>query len=162
MFYPVYALLKGELFPGPGHVSLLGAWQFQLADRGGSGWILTPGSPSNELLHVVALLRPGPAAGRRGRDGDRPVRDGGSGFLPWPPRCFCSDGAAAVGYLPAMYVIQLLPFLAILLAGVTEVAVGAVVRLGPREDPIAHRLRGAVLVAGAVLAGAALRAAVVR
>jgi hypothetical protein len=50
----------------------------------------------------------------------------------------------------------LLPFLAILLAGVTEAAVGAVVRLGPREDPIAHRLRGAVLVAGAVLAGAAL------
>lgn len=42
--YPLYALLKGELFPGPGHVSLIGALKWQLFDRPGSGSILRPRS----------------------------------------------------------------------------------------------------------------------
>src|SRR5262249_45091263 len=48
-FYPLYAVLKGELLPGPGHVSLVGAWMFQLG-RPGSGSMLVPGSNSNQLL----------------------------------------------------------------------------------------------------------------
>jgi hypothetical protein len=42
--YPLYAVLKGELFPGPGHVSLIGALRWQLFDRPGSGSILSPRS----------------------------------------------------------------------------------------------------------------------
>jgi len=155
LFYPIYALLKGELFPGPGHVSLLGAWQFQLADRGGSGWILPPGSPSNELLHAWLYY-----------DQVLPLAGVVATVIGLFVRRLRVPAVASAllllmalrpsGYLPAMYVIQLLPFLAILVAGATEVAVRAVVRLGPREDPVAHRLRGAVLVAGAVLAGVAL------
>ena len=50
-FYPLYALLRGELFPGPGHVSLIGAWQFQLMNRSSSGSVFTEGSGSYDLVH---------------------------------------------------------------------------------------------------------------
>jgi hypothetical protein len=56
------------------------------------------------------------------------------------------------GYLPAMYVIQLLPFFAVVVAGVAEAAVRRVARLGPREDRLAYRLRTAVLIAASLLA----------
>jgi hypothetical protein len=119
MFYPLYAVLRGELFPGTGHVSLVGAWEFQLASRSGSGSVFAAGSNSNSLLHswlyydgviligglaatVVALafkrLRaPAVAAGILTVVALRPG-----------------------GYLPAMYVVQVLPFFAIVLAGVVE------------------------------------------
>ncbi len=133
LFYPIYALLRGELFPGPGHVSLVGAWQFQLADRGGSGWILAPGSPSNELLHSwlyydQVLPLAGVAATIVGLFARRlRVPALASGLL-------LLMALRPSGYLPAMYVIQLLPFFAVLVAGVAGGAVRRVVRLGPRED----------------------------
>ena len=119
-FYPLYAILKGELLPGPDHVSLIGAWQFQLQHRQGSGSVFTAGSNSNMLLNswlyydrvlllggvaatvvalVVSRLRaPALAAGLLVLVALRPD-----------------------GYLPAMYVVQALPFLAIGLAGIIEV-----------------------------------------
>jgi hypothetical protein len=42
--YPLFAALRGELFPGPGHVSLIGAIQWQLLSRQSSGSILDPAS----------------------------------------------------------------------------------------------------------------------
>jgi hypothetical protein len=45
--YPLYAAVKNELFPGPGHVSLLWALKWQLFLRGGSGSPLDPTSGSH-------------------------------------------------------------------------------------------------------------------
>lgn len=42
--YVGLAALKGELFPGEGHVSLLGSLKWQVLDRGGGGSILEVGS----------------------------------------------------------------------------------------------------------------------
>ncbi|AEV85039.1 hypothetical protein ACWT_4015 [Actinoplanes sp. SE50] len=118
-FYPLYALLRGELFPGPGHVSLIGAWQFQLANRSGSGSIFTTGSGANQLLHswlfydpiiliaglvatvaIVAVrrLRPPAVAGL----------------------ILTLVALRPGGYLPAMYVVQILPFFAIAIAGALD------------------------------------------
>ena len=42
--YPLFAVLRGELFPGAGHVSLIGAIQWQLLSRQSSGSVLDPTS----------------------------------------------------------------------------------------------------------------------
>ena len=122
IFYPLYALLNGELFPGPGHVSLIGAWEFQLGSRSGSGSVFSPGSGSSSLLHswlyydsiiLIAGLAATAAAlfVRRLR----------------PPAVAAALLALVAmrpgGYLPAMYVVQVLPFFAIAIAGVIEVGV---------------------------------------
>src|ERR1700722_18096827 len=43
-FYPLFAALRGELFPGRGHVSLLWALWWQLLGRTGSGLLLHSGT----------------------------------------------------------------------------------------------------------------------
>jgi 4-amino-4-deoxy-L-arabinose transferase-like glycosyltransferase len=145
MFYPLYAVLKGELFPGAGHVSLIGAWRFQLQHRHGSGSIFTPGSDSNALLHswlyYDAVLLAGGLAGIALALAVRRLRAPAIG------------GALLVlvalrpgGYLPAMYVVQALPFFALTMAGVIEV--GATRVLSGRL-PV---LRWAVVVAVALSA----------
>ena len=48
--YPLYAVLKNELLPGTGHVSLWGGIAFQLG-RAGSGSLLTSGTGSNQTLN---------------------------------------------------------------------------------------------------------------
>jgi 4-amino-4-deoxy-L-arabinose transferase-like glycosyltransferase len=120
VFYPVYAMLKGEFLPGSGHVSLVGAWQFQLQSRSGSGSIFSAGSGANKLLHSWlyydnVLLYGGVAATVAALFVRR---------LRAPALAAALLTAMAMrpgGYLPAMYVIQVLPFLAIALAGVVEV-----------------------------------------
>lgn len=109
--YPLLAVLKGELLPGPGHVSLLQAWQFQLFTRPSTGSLLVAGTGSRAildgwlaldgwllLLGLVAL----PVCIVR-----RPLRPVGvalgvllvAGIRP--------------GYLPTPYVIAFLPFCAL-------------------------------------------------
>jgi 4-amino-4-deoxy-L-arabinose transferase-like glycosyltransferase len=144
VFYPLYALLRGELFPGPGHVSLIGAWQFQLANRSGSGSIFTGGSGANQLLHSWLFYDPIIlVAGLVATVAILPVR------RLRPPAV-----AAAIltlvalrpgGYLPAMYVVQILPFFAIAIAA----ALGQIVRLAPARQ---RWPRPAALVVLAVLA----------
>ncbi|MEU7908031.1 phospholipid carrier-dependent glycosyltransferase [Actinoplanes sp. NPDC049118] len=119
VFYPLYALLRGELFPGPGHVSLIGAWQFQLMSRSGSGTVFDEGSGSHSLItawlyYDTVILAAGLAAT----------------VLALAVRRLRAPAIAATilalvalrpgGYLPAMYVVQVLPFFAILIAGVVE------------------------------------------
>jgi hypothetical protein len=48
--YPLYAALKDELFPGPGHVSLLWALDWQLFSRPASGSALQPGSDTQMAI----------------------------------------------------------------------------------------------------------------
>ena len=126
-FYPLYAVLRGELFPGPGHVSLIGAWQFQLGSRSGSGSIFQSGSGANSLVHSwlyydTVILIAGLVATFAGLALRRlrPISLAGAILVLVAMR--------PGGYLPAMYVVQVLPFFAIAIAGVTA---WAVARLRP-------------------------------
>jgi hypothetical protein len=116
--YPLYALLKGELLPGEGHVSLLEAVQFQLYGRASTGSALDFGSLSHGivagwldvdpwLLALGVLLAPAALLVRRLRAvavtllvlvvvGLRP------------------------GYLPQPFVIAMLPFCALVAAGLLD------------------------------------------
>ncbi|GIE89648.1 ArnT family glycosyltransferase [Actinoplanes regularis] len=121
VFYPLYALLRGELFPGPGHVSLIGAWQFQLANRSGSGSIFTTGSGANDLLHSWLFYDPIIlVAGLVATVLILPVRR-----LRPPAVAGAILTLVALrpgGYLPAMYVVQILPFFAIAIAAALDQA----------------------------------------
>jgi 4-amino-4-deoxy-L-arabinose transferase-like glycosyltransferase len=120
-FYPLYAALRGELFPGAGHVSLIGAWQFQLASRSGSGSIFQSGSGASNLIHSWLYYDPVILiAGLAATVVAVTVR-----------RLRAPAVAAAIlalvalrpgGYLPAMYVVQILPFFAIVIAGTVDQA----------------------------------------
>lgn len=109
--YVLYALVKNELLPGHGHVSLWWALQWQVANRGSSGFLFTNGSGANQLLdswlaHDKVLIEAGfaatvPALFLRKF---RPVA-----LVP----VFYLLVAMKPGYLPAMFVITALPFLAL-------------------------------------------------
>ncbi|MEV5238123.1 glycosyltransferase family 39 protein [Streptomyces cinnamoneus] len=158
--YPLFAFLNHELFPGPGHVSLIDGITYQMS-RPGSGFVLDEGSGAHGVLHswlyydrvlplcglaaAVVLV----AAARWSRTG----------------RALAGPAAAAVilalvalrpsGYLPAMYVIQVLPFLALALAGVAASVLGALLRprpgRGARQTAVRRSAAGLLAVAAAVL-----------
>ena len=150
-FYPLYAALRGELVPGTDHVSLISAWQFQLQRRTGSGWIFTDGTGSNGLLHAWLYYDPviliGGVAATVVALAVRRLR----------PAAVAAALLSLVamrpgGYLPAMYVIQLLPFFAIVIAGVVEISVVALLR---RRPAVAGR-RPRIAVLAALIAVAAV------
>ncbi|WP_405438945.1 phospholipid carrier-dependent glycosyltransferase [Streptomyces avidinii] len=139
--YPLYALLNGELLPGSGHVSLIDGITYQMG-REGSGFILTPGSGSNGVfrswLYYDTVLPLGGLAGA--------VLLLATFSWSVTARALAGPALAAVilavvamrpsGYLPAMYVIQALPFLALVLAGGAASVTHAVLRRrrGPAES----------------------------
>jgi glycosyltransferase XagB len=113
--YPLYATLKGELLPGPGHVSLLGTDLNMVATRQGTGNVFAQGTVAHGtvtawlsldpwLVGVALLLSPIALVAR----GTRAVA-----------LAYLIQVAmiARPGYLPAMYVIALLPFAALIVAG---------------------------------------------
>lgn len=113
--YPLYALIKGELLPGPGHVDLLYAVKWQLLDRAGSGSVFDTTSTASAivrswinldswLLGLSIVSIPIAAWSRR----LRPV-----------VLAYVIQLAMMVrgGYLPQPYVIAMLPFAALVLAG---------------------------------------------
>jgi 4-amino-4-deoxy-L-arabinose transferase-like glycosyltransferase len=118
LVYPVYATLKGELFPGPGHVSLLGETVTQLFTRQQTGSVLHHNSLGNltvtAWLHLdpwllgAALVLSPIALARRST---RPVA-----------LAYLIQVVVVIrpGYLPNMYVIGLLPFAALMVAGSME------------------------------------------
>ena len=116
--YPLYAILKGELYASGTKVSLITGLKYQLT-REGSGSVFTKGSNAYSILHnwlfydpilivagtvavVIALsfrqLRPVAIAGV----------------------VLVLTAIRPSGYLPAMYIIQMLPFFAIGVAGVAD------------------------------------------
>jgi 4-amino-4-deoxy-L-arabinose transferase-like glycosyltransferase len=120
--YPLYAILKGELLPGAGHVSLLDAARFQLYGRASTGSAIVPGSLSGQLVSSWLATDPWLLA---------------AGILALPAGLWIRrlrPVAAALltlvlvglrpGYLPQPYVIALLPFCALLAAGVLDAAAG--------------------------------------
>jgi hypothetical protein len=117
--FPLYAILKGELLPGPGHVSLVGTEINQLFTRQASGSIFDPKSVAHGtvkfwlsldpwLLRAALLFSPLALALRTTRA---------------IALCFLTQVAVIVrpGYLPYMYVIALLPFAALIVAGSLQV-----------------------------------------
>jgi hypothetical protein len=147
--YPSFALLKGELWPGPERVSLLGSAMWQLTGRAGSGSIFDPTSPASEVvsgwlaldswLPVVGLLA-GVAALFVPR-----LRAVGVTLV------LLGAMLLRTGYLPVMFVVQALPLAAVALAGVLDeawTAAGPFVR-GVRARSILRR--GAVVVSCSLL-----------
>ncbi|MFF1299190.1 MULTISPECIES: ArnT family glycosyltransferase [unclassified Streptomyces] len=152
--YPLFALLKGELLPGGGHVSLWDGVKYQMT-RPGSGFILDPGSGSHGVLRSWLYY-------------DRVLPLGGLvGALlllatwRWSVTARALAGPALTvailaglalrpnGYLPAMYVIQALPFLALVLAGGTASVAHAVLRRSHRLPRGGRYALAAVLAIGA-------------
>ena len=139
--YVVYALVKGELLPGPGHVSLLGTAVWQLGGRESSGSVLTSGSSTQVMFGewfgmdpaivvaggvacVVALtvprLRPLVAV---------PVLNAVTLFTG--------------GYVPYMHVVNFLPWFALLIGAAVEVLRGrGPLRPGWRVNGPARRPAG--------------------
>jgi hypothetical protein len=111
-------LLKGELLAGPSHVSLVGGLMYQM-QRAGSGSVLLPGTGSNAVLRSWLFY-------------DDVLIAGGvvAVVVALAFRQLRAPAVAGVllvlmamrpnGYLPAMYVIQALPFFAITLAGLAD------------------------------------------
>ncbi|MFI6250574.1 ArnT family glycosyltransferase [Streptomyces sp. NPDC051016] len=131
--YPLFALLKGELLPGAGHVSLWDGVKYQMS-RPGSGFLLDTSSGSYGVLHSWLYY-------------DRVLPVGGlAGALlllvahRWSVTARALAGPALAvailtavamrpnGYLPAMYIIGALPFLALVLAGATASVAHATLR----------------------------------
>jgi hypothetical protein len=125
--YPIFALLKNELIPGGGHVSLVSAVWWQLFGRSGSGSLLDPDSLTRGLtmswLHLdswllvagIVVLPFGFYARR-----SRPVA---LAFL------FPVGMMLRGGYVPTAYVIGLLPFAAILVGCTLDALAGRLGRL---------------------------------
>ncbi|MFC7305238.1 ArnT family glycosyltransferase [Streptomyces monticola] len=159
--YPLFALLKGELFPGDDHVSLWEGITYQMS-RPGSGFILDAGSGSHGVLTSWLYY-------------DRVLPVGGLAaalllllVLCWSVTARALAGPALAvailalvalrpsGYLPAMYIIQALPFLALVLAGAAASVCHAVLRKLRRTDErrVLTGARWAVAVALSVAAAA--------
>jgi hypothetical protein len=126
--YPLFAGLKGELLPGPGHVSLVEAAWFQLFSRPSSGGALASGSLAQQLVATWLALDPW-------------LLGLGVAALPaalWIRRLRPAAVTLLVllamalrpGYLPQPYVIALLPFCALLAMGVLDAVWG---RRTPRD-----------------------------
>jgi len=116
--YPLYATLKGELVPGPGHVSLFGESILQLVTRTATGSALDPQSAAHGIVAFWLSLDPWVL---------------GAALLLCPIAFVYRNTRAAAlafaiqvaivfrpGYLPSMYVIGLLPFAALIVAGTAD------------------------------------------
>jgi hypothetical protein len=116
--YPLYALLKGELLPGRGHVSLEQAVVWQLSGRQGSGSIFNPHSQARQLIAGWLAVDPW-------------LLGLGIGSIPialfvrrLAPIALALAVAVLVaihgGYLPEPFDIGLLPFCGLLPAGLLD------------------------------------------
>lgn len=148
--YLLLAAVKGELFSGPERVSLIEGITFQLGSREGSGSITDPDSLINRTLgmwwqldpvFIVLSLLAAAAALLLPRLRPYAVLVLAMTLFMFRPG----------GYLPVPYVIMLIPFGALLIAGVVDHAIARLRRRGASRRPLAI---GAVAVAaiGAIVA----------
>jgi hypothetical protein len=129
LFYPLYAMVKNEFLEGPGHVSLLWAIKWQLFLREGNGPFFASGSGAAGIVRAWLQLDPWLLL---------------AGLALALPALFVARlrllavalllQAALLlrsGYLPQAYVIVMLPFAALLAAGVVDHVVRASARRWP-------------------------------
>lgn len=148
--YLALALVKGEVAPGSNRVSLFDGVMFQLADRGSSGSLLDPESLLNRTLAMWWQLDPVLVVAS--------LAAAVAGLLVRALRPFAILTLALTlfmlrpgGYLPVPYVIMLIPFGALLIAGVTDTAVRSFTRAGP-----GGRTARAAWIVGTVVAAVAI------
>lgn len=154
LVYPLFALTKGELLPGPDHVSLWDGIFFQLLGRQSSGSVFDATSDARSVVEgwisidpwllLAACVLVVPALFLRG------VRPLAAALL------FLVVAVLRPGYLPVPYVVGVLPFAAVVVAAVpSAVVVAGVDRLRTRAaggwDLLTHRL-APLVVLGAVAA----------
>jgi 4-amino-4-deoxy-L-arabinose transferase-like glycosyltransferase len=118
-FYPLFALLRGELLSGPGHTSLADGIGFQLFSRAGSGSVLDPHSGARQLVEDWLALDPVLLVAAL------PLIPVGLALRHLRPFALAlailvGMGLRPGGYLPAMYIIGILPFAALIVAGVAD------------------------------------------
>ena len=153
--YPLYALLKGELLPGPGHVSLFDAIRFQLSGRQSSGNVFNATSQAGSQVRGWLHLDPW-------------LLGAGTVLLPvaiWVRRLRPVGVAYLIGllvgvhggYLPEPYLIALLPLAALVavggvaaLAGALPPGRGALGERRPRHRMATVRMAVVLAAAGAV------------
>lgn len=150
--YLLLAAIKGELFSSPERVSLMDGVLFQLVNRDASGSLFDAGSLSARTLGmwwqldpvfiVTALVAAALALTQRRLRPYAVLVLALTAFMLRPG-----------GYLPVPYVIMLIPFGALLIAGVVERAVRTLSRKTRDRMP-----RGRRIVAGAVVAAFAAAA----
>ena len=151
--YPLYATLKGELLPGPGHVSLAGQLIAQLSASRAGGSVFDPHSTTHAtvmswlqqdpwLLAAALVFSPIALAQRRTRA---------------IALAFIIPGAIVLrpGYLPNTYVIGLLPFAALIVAGSSETLWHGWQRIASRGSRLALGVLSGALAFPLVLAAAA-------
>lgn len=145
LVYVAFAVVKGEVTPADGRVSLWDGLAFQLASREGSGSISDPESLMSRtvslwwqldaVLIVTALAAAAAALFVRR-------------LRPWAITLLALTAFMfRGGYLPVPYVIMLLPFAAIVVAGMGQVAVASL-----RSGAATRRIGGVVLASGLVVA----------
>ncbi|MBV9412745.1 MAG: hypothetical protein JO148_14230 [Acidimicrobiia bacterium] len=155
--YPLFAFLKNELFPGHGHVSLLGSLVWQVFTRPSSGSVFRHGSSAQNIVRSWLGLDPW-------------LLFAGVVFLPaaWLVKSLRPLALAGTllgltllrpGYLPIPFVIMPLAIAPILLAGVADGVYSRAKAAWTRPKNRSRRFLGVAAVAGLVgLAGAAVPA----
>lgn len=137
LVFPLYATLKGELLPGQGHVSLIGTEIDMLFGRQGTGSVFDPHSVAHGTVTFWLWLDPWLLAAA----------------LVLSPLALAIRNTRAIalafliqvvmvlrpGYLPAMYVVALLPFAALIVAGSTDAVWRFAIRRHPRRSMPAGR-----------------------
>jgi hypothetical protein len=145
--YLLMAVVRGELVPGPGHVSLWQGIKFQLWERADGGAITDAGSLKRHTLTEWLKLDPAlPILAV-------PIAVGG--LLVERLRPFAVGLATLIaiivrpGYLPVPLIISALPLTALVAAGTGEVALRHLRQNDP--SPLLQRFRGPVLASGALV-----------
>lgn len=111
-FYPLMAILRGELLAGPGHVSLQDALEYQLLERTGSGSVWQAGSGRQEL--VIGWIATDPVLPILGVVGALialAVRR--TQWIAATLAVMLVPVVVGSGYMPGMYIVAFLPFLAL-------------------------------------------------
>jgi hypothetical protein len=149
--YPLFAILRGELVPGEGRVSLIGSVLWQLTEREGSGSIFDSTAPAHEVVTGWLTLDPWlPVAGLLAAVValfiPRLRAVGATLFL-------LGAMLLRTGYLPVMFVVQALPLLALSVTGTLDEALRAAPLRGYSSRSLLGRATAlaaaVVLVAGA-------------
>ncbi|QLD11806.1 glycosyltransferase family 39 protein [Microbacterium oleivorans] len=147
--YVAFALVKGEVMPGPGRVSLFEGLAFQLASREGSGSLFDPESLMSRTIGMwwqldSVLIVAGLAAAVAALFVRR--------LRPWAVALLALTAFMfRGGYLPVPYVIMMLPFAAIVIAGIGQVAVERL-RSRSGRHPVLSRIGGSGIAAALVVA----------
>ncbi|GAB2932711.1 hypothetical protein GCM10027047_31330 [Rhodococcus aerolatus] len=149
LVYPLFALTKGELLPGPDHVSLWEGVYFQLAGRQGSGSVLDPTTDAHAvvsgwlsidpwlLVAAAALVLPALLLRRA-----RPVAAALLLTLLFVLR---------PGYLPVPYVVAVVPLAALVVTAVPGAVVTGLLARVRRTPPGAVGALTHAVVPGLVL-----------